>query len=88
MTESQNEQFKTELKVFLLETCRKKMAPEDLDNDAFLIGPDSALGLDSLDVIELSAGLMSRYGLRIIDSRDARKKMMSINALAHAIQNL
>ena len=87
MTESQNDQFKKELKIFLLETCRKKMAPEALDDDALLIGPDSALGLDSLDVIELSAGLMKRYGLRIIDSRDARKKMASINALADSIKN-
>ena len=87
MAEPQNEQFNRELKIFLLETCRKKMSPEELDDDALLIGPDSVLQLDSLDVIELSAGLVKRYGLRIIDSRDARTKMASINALADSIKN-
>jgi len=83
---SQDTHLKMELKKLIVETCHKKVAPETIPDDAAILGSDSALGLDSLDVLELSVALKTRFGVRIVDSKDALRVMKSINALADAIQ--
>ncbi|MBI5561670.1 MAG: acyl carrier protein [Deltaproteobacteria bacterium] len=77
--------LKLELKTLIIETCRKKAVPDAVPDDAPLIGPGSALGLDSLDVLELSVVLKKRYGIRITDSKDAMRVMGSITQLAASI---
>ncbi|MBI5885422.1 MAG: acyl carrier protein [Deltaproteobacteria bacterium] len=86
MAGSGNDVLKLALKRLIIETCRKKAAPESVPDDAPLIGPDSPLGLDSLDVLELSVALKKHYGIRIIDSKDAMRVMGSINRLADTIE--
>lgn len=86
MPGSQNHQLKTDLKKLLVETCRKKIPPETIPDTATLIGSESFLGLDSLDVLELSVALKKHYGVRINDSKDAMRIMKSIDALADAIE--
>lgn len=86
MRGSQDEQLKFELKKLIIETCRKKVAPETIPDDAAILGSDSTLGLDSLDVLELSVALKTRFGVRIMDSKDALRVMKSINTLADAVQ--
>ncbi len=82
---SQDNLLKTELKKLIIETCRKKASVESVPDDAPIIGKDSALGLDSLDVLELSVVLKKRYGVKIMDSKDAMRVMKSINALADTV---
>ncbi|MBI5970699.1 MAG: acyl carrier protein [Deltaproteobacteria bacterium] len=86
MPGSQNHQLKSDLKKLLVETCRKKIPPETIPDDATLIGSDSFLGLDSLDVLEVSVALKKRYGVRVTDSKDALRIMKTIDALADAIE--
>jgi len=86
MPGSENDELKRGLKTLIIETCRKKMDPDDLPDDVPIIGEGSALELDSLDVLELSGALLSKYGIRIMDSKDAFRIMKSINALADAIE--
>lgn len=86
MVGSQDTHLKMELKKLIVETCHKKVAPETIPDDAVILGSDSALGLDSLDVLELSVALKTRFGVRIVDSKDALRVMKSINALADAVQ--
>lgn len=86
MSGSGNDALKLALKKLIIETCRKKAVPESVPDDVALIGPDSALGLDSLDVLELSVALKKHYGIRITDSKDAMRVMASINKLADAIE--
>lgn len=86
MVGSHDTHLKMELKKLIVETCRKKVAPETIPDDAAILGSDSALGLDSLDVLELSVVLKTRFGVRIVDSKDAHRVMKSINALADAVQ--
>jgi len=83
---SEDTQLKLELKKLIVETCRKKAAPETIPDDAAILGSDSALGLDSLDVLELSVALKTRFGVRIMDSKEALRIMKSINALADVVQ--
>ena len=86
MLGSQNVQLKTDLKRLIVETCRKKIPSETIPDHAPLIGSDSFLGLDSLDVLELSVALKKRYGVRITDSKDAMRIMKSIDALADTVE--
>ena len=86
MPGSENSELKLNLKTLIIRTCRKQMDPNDLPDDVPIIGEGSALELDSLDVLELSGALLSTYGIRIMDSKDAFRIMKSINALADVIE--
>jgi len=79
-------QLKLELKTLIVETCRKKIDPESVPDDAAIVGKGSYLELDSLDVLELSAALHKKYKIRIMDSKDAYRKLRSIETLATFIQ--
>ena len=43
--------FKLELKKLIVAACNRELAPESIGDDDSLIGSDSGLGLDSLDVL-------------------------------------
>ena len=79
---SQDNAFKLELKKLIVAACNRDMAPESIGDDDSLIGTDSALGLDSLDVLQLNVAIGQQYGARIEDSKHARRVMKSVNALA------
>lgn len=81
-TGSADAQFKLELKKVILAACNKELAPESLHDTDSLIGSDSVLGLDSLDVLQVNVALHNRYGVRIDDSKHARRVMKDINTLA------
>lgn len=83
---SSNAAFKQELKKLILDACNKDLAPETLGDDDSLVGADSVLGLDSLDVLQVNVVLAQRYGVRIEDSKHARRVMKSINTLAQFIR--
>jgi len=80
MPGSHDAQFKLELKRLIVHACNKDLAPESIGDDQPLIG--GALGLDSLDVLQLNVAIQQRYGVRIDDGKHARRVMTSINALA------
>ena len=83
---SQDEQLKFELKKLIIQACNKELEPADIADDASLIGSRSALGLDSLDVLQVNVAILNRYQRRIDDSKHARRIMKSINTLADFIQ--
>ena len=86
--ELNKEELKKELKQVIVKTCRKKNDPATIPDDVPLIGKDTFLELDSLDVLELSAVLLKNYGLRMMDSKDAFRMMKSIDVLADTILSL
>jgi acyl carrier protein len=79
---SDNQTLKRELKQLIIGACDKDAAPEDVSDDAPLLGEKSVLGLDSLDILQINVALQQRFGVRIDDSKHARRVMTSINALA------
>jgi acyl carrier protein len=79
---SDNATLKRELKQLIITACNKEVAPEDVADDAPLLGPDSVLELDSLDVLQINVALQQRYGVRIDDGKHARRVMTTINVLA------
>lgn len=83
---SHDPEFKLELKRLIIQACNKDVAPESLGDDDTLIGFGSALALDSLDVLQVNVALTRQYDVRIQDSKQARRVMKSINALADFIR--
>ena len=46
-----------------------------------MIGPDSPLGLDSLDSLEILVAVEKKYGVRIAHESSARRVLASLDTL-------
>ncbi|WP_228277025.1 phosphopantetheine-binding protein [Aliarcobacter butzleri] len=73
--------LKYELKKLIIEECEKECDIDDIKDDEALFGPDSILGLDSMDALQISMAIHKKYGLKTTDSKELRKIMQSINSL-------
>lgn len=71
-----------ELKALVLEAAEKDAPEGGLTDDEALFGPESRLALDSLDALQVSMAIQTRYGLRMPDSKDTRRALTSIANLA------
>ncbi len=83
---SHDPQLKLELKKLIIRACNKDLAPEAIADDDSLVGNGSHLALDSLDVLQVNVAIAQRFGVRIDDSKHARRVMKSVNSLADYIQ--
>ena len=73
-----------ELVDLIVEVCEiTEPVSEDIRPDASLVGPDSPLGLDSLDAVEIAVAVQTRYNVRITD----REAFASLKHLADHIGN-
>ena len=79
------DQLKRELKQLIVRECDKKLAPEQIVDDAILIGSQSALELDSLDALQIALAVKRQYGKRIDGSTQTRAALTSVNTLADFI---
>lgn len=79
------EGLKLELKQMIVRECQKAVPPEQLADDAILIGSESQLQLDSLDALQIALAVKQRYGKRIDGSTETRMALKSIDALADFI---
>jgi acyl carrier protein len=77
--------FLEEVKGLLLTDVDASEPPGGLRLDEPLFGPDSRLDLDSLDGLQLSVAIQKRYGIRMADSKDLRRALTSLTALANYI---
>ncbi|HET7395096.1 MAG TPA: acyl carrier protein [Gammaproteobacteria bacterium] len=79
------EQLKLELKQLIVKECEKKVAPEQIQDDAILIGSEGSLALDSLDALQIALAVKQKYGKRIDGNNQTRAALTSINTLASFI---
>lgn len=87
MIGSQDETLKLRLKKMIIEECEKyDVEPEELGDDVELFSEKSRLELDSIDALQISMGLQYQFGIRLADSKDFRRVVTTINALAEYIQ--
>ena len=77
--------FLDEVKALLLNAVDAKEPPGGLSADEPLFGPDSRLDLDSLDGLQLSVAIQKQYGIRMADSKDLRRALVSLEVLASYI---
>lgn len=75
-----------QLKTLIIEACNVPDAPEDFSSEAPLIGPDSPLGLDSLDAVEVVVEVQKTFGVRIGGEESSREVLQSIRTLAEFIR--
>ena len=76
-----------ELKELIFKTCNvTDLAPEDLGADDPLTGPDSPMGLDSIDAVEIVVEVQKRYNIHIDSRETSRKVLVNLNTLADFIR--
>ena len=78
--------FLAQLKRLLLETCDKDEPSGGITPEEVLFGPQSRLDFDSLDALQISMAIQKRYGVRMPDSKETRRALVSLNTLACHLQ--
>jgi acyl carrier protein len=79
-------ELKREIKRMIVSACERETPAEDIGDDDTLIGEDSQHALDSLDALQVAVAIGKRFGVRIQDSKHARRVMRSVNTLAQFIR--
>jgi acyl carrier protein len=82
-----DEAFLVELKAYVLAAVDKTEPADGLRNDEPWFGTDSRLELDSLDALQISMAIQKKYGVRMPDSKETRRALVSLLALAEHLQN-
>jgi acyl carrier protein len=79
--------FRAELKALILAAVDKDEPADGLRDDEPWFGPESRLDLDSLDALQISMAIQKKYGVRMPDSKDTRRALVSLLALAEYLHN-
>lgn len=74
--------LKDDLKQLIVDACDRDCDPAAITDDEILFGPEAPLALDSLDALQLSMAVQKKYGLRLTDSKETRRILSSVGALA------
>jgi len=76
-----------ELVTLIVKVCNVlDPVPDDLSFDDPIVGPESPLGLDSLDAVEIVVAIEKTYHIKIDAQETSRKIFKSINTLADFIR--
>ena len=78
--------FRAELKALILAAVDKDEPAEGLRDDEPWFGPESRLDLDSLDALQISMAIQKKYGVRMPDSKDTRRALVSLMAMAEHLR--
>lgn len=83
MTENKNKELKLEIKNLIIETLNiTDVDPADVLDSEPLFADKNALGVDSIDALEIIMALQRKYNIRIDDQNLAREVMDSIDSIA------
>lgn len=82
MTETDHSALRQELKEMIVEETDQDVVPSSIGDDEPLFGRNSSLDLDSLDGLQISMALQSRYGVVITDPKQVRRLLVSVRTLA------
>ena len=77
-----------EVKKLIVDVCNLEsidITADDINADDILVGPDSPLGIDSLDAIEIVAAVEKKYGVRISNVDTAQRLLKSVSILTDFI---
>jgi acyl carrier protein len=78
--------FLNELKTLILTAVEKSEPPGGLRDDEPWFGDGARLGLDSLDALQISMAIQKKYGVRMPDSKETRRALVSLTALAEHLR--
>lgn len=71
----------------ICEVCKIQDPLVEIDPNAPLIGPESQLGIDSLDAVEIIFTVHNDYNVRIGTEETSRQVLTSLKSLADFIRN-
>lgn len=79
--------FERELLELICTTCNlQDIDMNKVDRDDPLIGPESPLGTDSLDALEIAVTIQKEYGVRMDSEETSRVVLESLATLAAFIE--
>jgi len=77
-----------ELVEMICQVCKVEGGvPADFSSTSPLIGPESSLGIDSLDAVEIVFTVQNRYQVRIDSEDTSRQVLASLHSLADFVRN-
>jgi acyl carrier protein len=79
--------FIAELKAYVLDAVEKSEPADGLRDDEPWFGPESRLELDSLDALQISMAIQKKYGVRMPDSKETRRALVSLLTLADHLRS-
>lgn len=72
----------------IITTCNlQEVTPDKIHPDDPLIGPESPLGTDSIDALEIAVTIQQQYGVRMDSENTSREVLQSLATLARYIEN-
>ncbi len=75
--------LRAELRELIVRACGiSHVTPADIADDALLFGPESPVGLNSLDAVEIAVSAELAYGVKLENSSSARQYFRSVESLA------
>ncbi len=81
------EPLEKEILDMIIDVCKiKDPVPDDYPPDAPLIGPESPLGIDSLDAVEIVFTIQKKYGVRMDSEERSREVLQSLKTLADFVK--
>jgi acyl carrier protein len=80
--EASDRAFLAELKACVLAAVEKDEPVGGMRDDEPWFGDESRLDLDSLDALQISMAIQKKYGVRMPDSKETRRALVSLLALA------
>lgn len=79
--------LETDLLRMIVDTCERDPGlAGQMTAQAPLLGPDSPLGLDSLDAVEIVALVQAKFGVRISSRETSVRVLSSLQSLAAYIR--
>jgi len=72
---------KLKIKQMLVDSLQMRMAPEEIEDSISLFG-DEGLGFDSVDAIEIVAGIEQEFGYAFENEEEARQVLVNVETLA------
>lgn len=78
--------FRAELKAYILAAVDKDEPADGLRDNEPWFGAESRLDLDSLDALQISMAIQKKYGVRMPDSKDTRRALVSLLTLAEYLR--
>lgn len=78
--------FELELLELICKTCNlDDIDMNSISRDDILIGPESPLGIDSIDALEIAVTIQQEYGVRMDSENTTRVVLQSLATLAEYI---
>ncbi|MBL4847989.1 MAG: acyl carrier protein [Planctomycetes bacterium] len=77
---------KLKIKQMLVDGLQMRMAPEEIEDTISLFG-EEGLGFDSVDAIEIVAGIEQEFGYAFENEEEAREVLVNVETLANFLES-